>query len=140
MNYSAISPGTDEQIRQLEELVEERANRQLRDTLMIKGISESDQKKTWYEVEIRLSYVFSETLETYRQKLLGDWSIDVIVEAIPRTSSPSISLTPSLQLCTPGKKRSSVESTKEEKLLHRLQIRTTHHKTQKWHWRKGRNF
>ena len=72
MNYSAISPGTDEQIRQLEELVEERANRQLRDTLMIKGISESDQKKTWYEVEIRLSYVFSETLETYRQKLLGD--------------------------------------------------------------------
>ena len=60
---SAISSGADERIRQLEELVEERTNRQLRKTLVIKGISESDQEKTWYDVETRLSHVFSETLD-----------------------------------------------------------------------------
>ena len=60
---SAISSGIEERTRQLEELVEERTNRQLRKTLVIKGISESEQEKTWYDVETRLSHVISETLD-----------------------------------------------------------------------------
>ena len=60
---SPISSGIEERIIQLEELVEERTNRQLRKTLVIKGISESDQEKTWFDVETRLSQVFAETLD-----------------------------------------------------------------------------
>ena len=58
-----ISSGIDDRIGQLEELVEERTNRQLRKGIVIKGISDSDQEKTWYDVEKRLSHVFSETLD-----------------------------------------------------------------------------
>ena len=48
---SPISSGIEERIIQLEELVEERTNRQLRKTLFIKGIAESDQEKSWFDVE-----------------------------------------------------------------------------------------
>ena len=60
---SAISSGIEERIIPLEELVEERTNRELRKTLVIKGIPESDQEKTWFDVETRLSQVFADTLD-----------------------------------------------------------------------------
>ena len=59
---SEISTGVETRVKAVEELVEERTNRQLRKTLVIKGIPEDDDEKSWQDCELKLSKIFSETL------------------------------------------------------------------------------
>ena len=44
---SAIGTGIETRVKAVEELVEERTNRQLRKTLVIKGVPEDEDKKSW---------------------------------------------------------------------------------------------
>ena len=59
---SAISSGIEQRVQEVEELLEERTNRQLRKTLVIRGVSEGEHEKSWQDTEILLSKIFSETL------------------------------------------------------------------------------
>ena len=50
-------------VKEFEELIEERTNRPLKKTLVIKGITEGDDEKSWHNTETRLAKVFGETLD-----------------------------------------------------------------------------
>ena len=55
--------GIQVRVRAVEELIEERTNRQLRKTLVIKGIPESDDERSWHDTETKLAKIFAETLD-----------------------------------------------------------------------------
>ena len=60
---SAIGTGIETRVKAVEELVEERTNRQLRKTLVIKGVPEDEDEKSWQDCENKLSKIFAETLD-----------------------------------------------------------------------------
>ena len=55
--------GIQVRVKDVEELIEERTNRQLRKTLVIKGIPEGDDERSWHDTEVRLAKIFAETLD-----------------------------------------------------------------------------
>ena len=57
-----ISTGLSTRLREIEEVIEERTNRQLRKTLVVRGIPELDGEK-WVDTESILSKKISETLK-----------------------------------------------------------------------------
>ena len=60
---SAIGTGIETRVKVVEELIEERTNRQLRKTLVIKGVPEDEDEKSWQDCENKLSKIFAETLD-----------------------------------------------------------------------------
>ena len=63
VNEESIPSITEERIHSIEELIEERTNRQLRKTLVFKGIPEKEDERSWQDTEDILSSVIAETLE-----------------------------------------------------------------------------
>ena len=66
-----ISSGIGKRMQEVEELLEERTNRLLRKTLVIRGVSEGDQEKSWQDTEILLSKIFAETLNIKPEQARG---------------------------------------------------------------------
>ena len=60
---SAIGTGLESRVKAVEDLIEERTNRQLRKTLVIKGVPEDEDEKSWQDCENKLSKIFAETLD-----------------------------------------------------------------------------
>ena len=58
-----VTTGIQVRVRAVEELIQERTNRKLRKTPVIKGIPEGDDEKSWHDTETKLAKIFAETLD-----------------------------------------------------------------------------
>ena len=93
-------PDESEETEEVEEKVEERTNRQLRKTLVIRGVPEQ-QNERWGETDAILSSVIAKTLIINR-KLKRCLTV-VIGEVIPNTIGKTTNRGLSMQPCIDGK-------------------------------------
>ena len=62
VNVDCIDDATLARVKNVEEIIEERTNRQLRKTLVVRGIQETESDKSWQETERLLCDKIAETL------------------------------------------------------------------------------